>query len=97
MTTNTKHGPVHRAITVAWLVLCGNHGDLVVAGSRAFRSTHSASIPITVAVDSAGLRQGPDDHPVFMEVRISAPVAHGGSTDLWLAVLWTSILVIYLW
>jgi hypothetical protein len=32
----------------------------------------------------------------FMEVR-SAPRWLRRSTDLWLAVLWTSILVIYLW
>ena len=56
----------------------------------------TASIPITVAAILLGFIKGRMIIRYFMEVR-SAPRWLRHSTDLWLVVLWTSILVIYLW
>ena len=74
------------AITViSWWLAPGHSGGHV-----------TASVPITIAVVLIGLVKGRMIIRYFMEVR-SAPRWLRRSTDLWLVVLWTSILVIYLW
>jgi hypothetical protein len=85
-----------RAITVAWLILSAiTVMSWWLAPGHAGGHT-TASIPITVAAILLGFIKGRMIIRYFMEVR-SAPRWLRRSTDLWLVVLWTSILVIYLW
>lgn len=88
--------PSTRAITVAWLVL-----SAITVVSWWLAPGHSgghasASVPITVAAILLGFVKGRLIIRYFMEVR-GAPAWLRHSTDLWLTVLWTTILVIYLW
>jgi hypothetical protein len=84
-----------RAITVAWLVL-----SAITVISWWLAPGHggqaSASIPITVAAILLGFVKSRMIIRYFMEVR-TAPRWLRNSTDAWLAVLWTAVLVIYLW
>ena len=97
MTTTTPSAARStRAITVAWLVL-----SAITVISWWLAPGHSggnasASIPITVAATLLGFVKGRMIIRYFMEVR-SAPRWLRRAPTLWLAVLWTSILVIYLW
>ncbi|CAA0130852.1 Uncharacterised protein [Mycolicibacterium vanbaalenii] len=97
MTTTTPHATAStRAITVAWLAL-----SAITVVSWWLAPGHSgahasASVPITVAAILLGFIKGRLIIRYFMEVR-GAPGWLRHSTDLWLTVLWTTILVIYLW
>lgn len=93
--TNTT-GTGTRAITVAWLAL-----SAITLISWWLAPGHSGgqavpSIPITVAVVVLGFVKCRMIIRYFMEVR-TAPRWLGRSTDAWLLVLWTAVLVIYLW
>lgn len=96
-TTPTQHDVGStRAITVAWVVL-----SAITVLSWWLAPGHSegpatASIPITVAAIALGVIKSRVIIRYFMEVR-SAPRWLRRSTDLWLAVLWGAVLVIYLW
>jgi len=84
-----------RAINYAWIVLCA-----ITIGSWWLAPGHSggtaeANIAITVTVILLGFIKGRLIIRYFMEVR-SAPQWLKFATDAWLFVLWTAILVIYL-
>ena len=95
--TVTARATTHtRAITVAWLALSG-----ITVVSWWLAPGHSGghaepSIPITVAAILLGFVKCRIIIGYFMEVR-TAPVWLRRSTDAWLVVLWTALLVIYLW
>lgn len=95
-TTTPRTAQSTRAITSAWLVLSAITvlSWWLAPGHTGAHAT--ASIPITVAAILLGFIKGRLIIRYFMEVR-SAPRWLRRSTDLWLVVLWTSILVIYLW
>jgi hypothetical protein len=85
-----------RGITLAWLVLC-----VITIVSWWLSPAHSAapaapSLAITVAVIVLGLIKSRLIIRHFMEVR-TAPRWLRVATDGWLLVLWTAVLVIYLY
>jgi hypothetical protein len=97
--TASKTAPAtteRRAITVAWLAL-----SAITVISWWLAPGHSEghagpSIPITVAAILLGFVKCRIIIGFFMEVRTAPPwLRH--STDAWLVVLWTAVLVIYLW
>ena len=95
-TTTASADRSTRAITAAWLVL-----SAITVVSWWLAPGHSgghasASVPITVAAILLGFIKGRVIIRYFMEVR-GAPGWLRHSTDLWLGVLWGSVLVIYLW
>lgn len=84
-----------RTITVVWLAL-----TVITVSSWWLAPGHlsnvaTASIPTTVAAIVLGLVKSRLIIRYFMEVHW-APIWLRRSTDAWLAVLWGSILVIYL-
>lgn len=97
MTTTAARGvQSRRAITVAWLAL-----SAITLLSWWLAPGHSAglavpSVPITVIAVLLGFIKCRMIIRSFMEVR-DAPPWLRYSTDLWLVVLWGSVLVIYLW
>ena len=97
ITTSTRDSASEtRAITVAWLALSA---ITVISWWLAPGHTEghaSPNIPITVAAILLGFIKGRMIIRYFMEVRM-APVWLRRSTDAWLVVLWTAVLVIYLW
>lgn len=95
-TATSATGTGKRTLTVAWLAL-----SAITVISWWLAPGHSGdppvpSIPITVAVVVLGFVKCRMIIRYFMEVR-TAPRWLGRSTDAWLLVLWTAILVIYLW
>ena len=95
-TTTPPRNPSTRAITFAWLAL-----SAITVISWWLAPGHSgghasASIPLTVAAVALGAIKGRVIIRYFMEVR-HAPAWLRRATDAWLVVLWTSILVVYLW
>lgn len=84
-----------RTITVVWLAL-----TVITVSSSWLAPGHvsnvaTASIPITVAAMVLGLIKSRLIIRYFMEVN-SAPAWLRRSTDVWLTVLWGSVLIIYL-
>ena len=96
MTTSATSHSGLRGITIAWIVLCA----LMIA-SWWLSPAHSGaaavpSLPITVAVVVLGLIKSRLIIRYFMEVR-TAPRWLRLATDVWLFVLWGSVLGIYLY
>lgn len=94
-TTNTANTR-NRAITVAWLAL-----SAITVISWWLAPGHSGahagpSVPITVAAIVLGFVKCRMIIRQFMEVG-TAPRWLRLATDAWLVVLWTAVLVIYLW
>ena len=84
-----------RTITVVWVAL-----TVITVSSWWLAPGHvanaaTASIPITVAAIVLGLFKSRFIIRYFMEVN-SAPIWLRRSTDAWLAILWSSVLIIYL-
>jgi hypothetical protein len=95
-TTELRSAGSSRAITIAWLIL-----SAITLISWWLAPGHSgglatASVPITVLAVLLGFLKCRMIIRSFMEVR-HAPSWLRHSTDLWLVVLWASVLVIYLW
>lgn len=85
-----------RGITVAWIVLCA-----LTVGAWWLSPAHpgeevAPSVSITVAVIVVGFIKCRLVIRYFMEVR-TAPRWLRLATDGWLAVLWVTVLVIYLY
>jgi hypothetical protein len=98
MSTNTRNSSQEglRAMTITWIVLCA-----VTIGTWWLSPAHSgveavASVSISVAVVVLGFIKGRLIIRYFMEVG-TAPRWLRLATDGWLLVLWTAVLVIYLW
>jgi len=88
--------PGTRTITVVWLTL-----SAITVVSWWLAPGHSgggaaASIPITVAAIALGFVKCRMIIRYFMEVR-TAPQWLRLGTDAWLVVLWSAVLVLYLW
>jgi caa(3)-type oxidase subunit IV len=95
VTTNAVTANATRAITYAWLVLTA---ITIVSWWLAPGHSGGVAVPnvaITVAVVVLGFIKGRLIIRYFMEVR-AAPRWLKVATDAWLAVLWVSILAIYL-
>lgn len=78
--------------TYVWMLLCV---VTVVSWWLGHESVH-ASVVVTVAVVALGVLKCRLIIREFMEVR-SAPPWLRLATDAWLALLWGTVLVIYLW
>ncbi|MUL83425.1 MULTISPECIES: cytochrome C oxidase subunit IV family protein [unclassified Mycolicibacterium] len=96
MTVTTQAGE-QRRITYVWLflsvitVVSWWVGHLGGGGAQV-----GASVPITVVVLALAVLKSRLIIGHFMEVR-TAPAWLRIGTDVWLAVLWGAVLVIYLW
>ena len=94
--TISATSPGTRAITVVWVAL-----SAITVVSWWLAPGHSgghaaASIPITVAAVLLGFVKCRMIIRYFMEVR-TAPRWLRLGTDAWLVVLWSAVLVLYLW
>ncbi|KWX68152.1 cytochrome C oxidase subunit IV family protein [Mycobacterium sp. NAZ190054] len=94
--TTTGASAQNRAITLAWLGL-----SAITLLSWWLAPGHSGghadpSVPITVAAILLGFVKCRMIIRYFMEVR-TAPRWLRRGTDAWLVVLWTAVLVVYLW
>jgi hypothetical protein len=99
MTTQPATGPTSakstRTITVVWLVLTAITVSSWWLAPGHLSNVATASIPITVAAIVLGLIKSRLIIRYFMEVHF-APTWLRRTTDAWLALLWGSVLIIYL-
>ena len=95
MTTSPETIKSSRTITVVWLLLTAITVSSWWLAPRHSSTIATASIPITVAAIALGVIKSRLIIRYFMEVN-SAPRWLRRSTDAWLAVLWGSVLIVYL-
>jgi hypothetical protein len=95
VTTSSGTIKSSRTITVVWLVLTAITVSSWWLAPGHLSSVATASIPITVAAIVLGVIKSRLIIRYFMEVN-SAPKWLRRSTDAWLAILWGSVLIIYL-
>jgi len=96
MTTLARQRSPARAITCAWIVLSAiTVLSWWLAPGQRHGATSTASLPVTAAVVLLGLVKGRLVIRYFMEVR-TAPRWLRVATDGWLIVLWSAVLLIYL-